>query len=1815
MWRFFYRMHPIHLICLFSLGMWLLVGLGSVCTAEASHIQPGEKRQLTAPDNQVLWLEVKQPGMYRIETEGESDTHCTLVDRQQGQIAADDNSGVAKNCRIDIRLIAGVYQLQIRKEQRPIQVAFHTIPLHGDIDTLLPGNPHLDELTAGQIRSFRFHLKQRRWLDLQAVGVTVQHCHLLDKHGWSVAMQQEKSSHHPTTQGYMRSCRLQGLLEPGEYHLHVQGERSQAAPQGRSVTQGSMLIVFGEQAVQPFVWHRVVLNRASSRTYQFQIPQAWGHRTTGQVKVLVQVKHTGTAPINWSVAWFQQNWLSPTPQSISTCTKQANQPENQDCSLVSTIDTEKRYLLRVSGPLNQRFRMRYVVLFPAQDLSINQRVRVLDQPGQTTHVHFSVANAGAYWLESWPLTRSCVLEQEIRPHVWNTVHVQSMALHNEITGGLKKPHDDHRSTTWTSWLATEGTTQWIQLRTESTLTLGTQGETDTHCALFDANGRRLAINDDKSKEDRNCQLEQRLQPGLYRWTIRAYQRPGMTTISVQVRGDSRSTAIPRAGSCSFAQTLAPGQYRLRLSAAGHLHLREVGVFSLPLQERQMLRIPQALHTLASGALSSYRIPLRLQNRFQWMRISGVFSCALIRAGQVFKQGWMRKNACQLRGRFPVGEYVLEFSQKQGTLDPITVRTGGSVRGRIAGYRMPSLDSAPERVLEDLVASSKNPNHWNTHFNLKPQQTRTLSWQVPQTGLYKIRSHGMLQAQCHVFNARDNIASSAIPTLSARNCEWIGRLEAGSYRLHVQAHSTSQGRISVEAEFVPTRTLPAFSSNQQQTNLLVPAQGHLHPIQIIEHGRYMVATQSIDGDVACRFEDSQGWPIWIGTSCQFWQELKPGNYRLYLNPGTKSLRYRVSAHTHPAWLRQWPPSASLLERNIQSKPMILGLNQVWTLRYQNAQPSDTLYFSIPTQMTVDMELSSSLMGQLFSEQQLVAQWAGTPQSPHKQTLALAAGLYRIVLQGKYESLQTHRHYSVKTSVLETRAGARLWQPVSSSLWLNLPQAGGVSIATTGQQDVWCQIFTKEGKLVAFNDDANSTQWDCKLTQWLSAGTYRIHLDGVEGHTWLNIQPMQLTEQPLTFAATPARVVLQPHQRHAFTFQIQKSGTIGVSASITAGKLHCMLEDLQHQQPVGRVSGTSCDRMYSLREGRYKLHVYHTETTEHTVQAQAQLIQGTKVKLGDTATLQLSANRPAYVEATVQSPMVQIRWTSPVVPSSLQCSVTTTTGEQQVSCEQPHLVGIGHQVWKIRSRVEQQVQFQWAETTYTPGHINMLQLTRGQSLTLPVTIPTSGLYRLQGQTNTPHLWYVRWDDGQKQTISSATTGISIYAYLSQGDHKLYFYQNQTPEAKQHPYQTASVLFQVSSVIAAPVGSVVGNLGTTHGKLEAKRSLVWKLAAASAYHINLTLHGDGDAFVVTKTGHVVQHCRVSKQSWQTCRWYVSDQEQGSQLWLLAQRAGLSYRWTLQQAPFASPQITLTLGSQWKSPSFVKHGSTWRVSLKGTGTATVEVIGRQVQCFLQSSVGSSTRCVQHVDLSVPGQTLVVRATKGIDRILLYGPQQRMQAVWGTADWTPSTPTTEISPDRWVVLSNGSNEVAWYRFRLPEPRVVSVYALGQAMRCALGTTQAGMVWATYHRKGCRGHIPLPAGDTWLGIRSDSKQALQGPLMLSWHKAEALQEGKVRSTLLGAGESLWYRLALDKKTYVGLGAIGRHDDLICQIYNEQGKVVAQGCQNYLDLHSGNYWYQVSVPHSAEATWVKAILRGKNPPPNQPPTAYLKRFLEQTEGEQ
>lgn len=298
------------------------------------------------------------------------------------------------------------------------------------------------------------------------------------------------------------------------------------------------------------------------------------------------------------------------------------------------------------------------------------------------------------------------------------------------------------------------------------------------------------------------------------------------------------------------------------------------------------------------------------------------------------------------------------------------------------------------------------------------------------------------------------------------------------------------------------------------------------------------------------------------------------------------------------------------------------------------------------------------------------------------------------------------------------------------------------------------------------------------------------------------------------------------------------------------------------------------------------------------------------------------------------------------------------------------------------------------------------------------------------------------------------------------------------------------------------------------------------------------------------------------------------------------MRYRIRVRPLPMGRTVFTLQPGQQWQSQGqdTSKASGQFVFHLKAKSVATFEVVGGKASC----TVWVQGRIRQGCRMKIKqGARLVVRYQQAPQRVLLYSAGQRETVLWGNP-----------------------KQASWKSFVLKKPKIVRLALYGgKGIVCVIRNKAGSVLSARSHAKGCVIEQPLQPGEYQVGASSRAYPIPKKRMRLSFTTALPVREGEKNSYLLGSGESRWFKFTLTGKRYVGLAAIGSHDDLQCELRSQANRRVLVGCQRHSHLRKGTYWYRVSLPEKAQATAVRIVLRGQTPPAQTAPASYLKNLLQ------
>lgn len=546
------------------LGLYLAVAaiLGGPTPSQAASLrllQPGGDLTLGQKDPNHLFLLLKQQGQYVIETRGDADTFCHLSDRLKHRIAADDNSGSAKNCKLNLFLQAGLYKLHIKRPKRAIKVRLRAYTAQGKPEEVSEGRLIQGVLEADKIKSFTLTFKRRRLLKLLAVGSTIRTCRLLDSKGWRV--NPSHMGRHARSHRYAGRCRMIGHIEPGTYTLQLVGQRS------RRSTKSSFALTYGAQTLKENQWANVDYSwRIANYRFTFEVPAT---NATNKHMAVFQVRRSGafSRRASWRLTLKEEDQLGRPSTNVYTL---YGNPRNTLTTFTKELTPGKRYVASLYVRNLKGLSLKYFMYYPTDELVLGKRIRRWESAGVLSRLQLKVKKAGRYWIDA-PKARSCLLLQRGAAKSKQLKALRGFGL--PLNGS--KELDLHAEKT--------GSSYWFQVPATGRVTFAIKSPFPYYAALVTQRGYTQAST---RSTGRSLLLARTLPAGLYRLQL-TYMGKGSYAspkLSVAYHTTAQKAAIQAASTgCQFALNLTQGEYTLQLTEADTTGLRDIGFFldSLP----------------------------------------------------------------------------------------------------------------------------------------------------------------------------------------------------------------------------------------------------------------------------------------------------------------------------------------------------------------------------------------------------------------------------------------------------------------------------------------------------------------------------------------------------------------------------------------------------------------------------------------------------------------------------------------------------------------------------------------------------------------------------------------------------------------------------------------------------------------------------------------------------------------------------------------------------------------------------------------------------------------------------------------------------------------------------------------------------------------------------------------------------------------------------------------------------------------------------------------------------------------------------------
>jgi hypothetical protein len=229
------------------------------------------------------------------------------------------------------------------------------------------------------------------------------------------------------------------------------------------------------------------------------------------------------------------------------------------------------------------------------------------------------------------------------------------------------------------------------------------------------------------------------------------------------------------------------------------------------------------------------------------------------------------------------------------------------------------------------------------------------------------------------------------------------------------------------------------------------------------------------------------------------------------------------------------------------------------------------------------------------------------------------------------------------------------------------------------------------------------------------------------------------------------------------------------------------------------------------------------------------------------------------------------------------------------------------------------------------------------------------------------------------------------------------------------------------------------------------------------------------------------------------------------------------------------------------------------------------------------------------------------IDLCEASSPASVMACKWGAGISAPETQTLARSS-----LLPLRDRVNWFAFALQDTQHVNLGAPSPLAALLLKDGAPYRYQEAWERFNW--DLPLPPGKYTLGIRPFAGASLEGAFLAGlFRPIPTVTEAHPFKAYLGPGESRLMRFDVARKADFGIGLRMGKETVEARLYDGDGRVVAQGKQQFVKLNPGVYHLWMRVPEGSEGTEVTALVFGQESPPNEPPERLVKWIIEGARG--
>jgi len=1108
--------------------------------------------------------------------------------------------------------------------------------------------------------------------------------------------------------------------------------------------------------------------------------------------------------------------------------------------------------------------------------------------------------------------------------------------------------------------------------------------------------------------------------------------------------------------------------------------------------------------------------------------------------------------------------------------------------------------------------------------------RTYALRVAQPGLYRVETTGRLETVLHLADRFQEFVRDAKANGVGRNALILEYLLPGDYQLMVRPGGQSAGHLGLSAVRNGWVEAGALEPGIDNRAFVGAFSGAAYGLHIASARRYRIESQGLNGSHSLRLEDKDGWPVEPAVAASpLTLTLAKGEYRLFSLPAPQPGR-RVARLT-----------ALAEKRAIKGKgPHPLALNTTLSSTWMDpaakgpggdssAAPAlapAVFTFSLPAPISARLYVSNGFSAALYRNTKdtrnpgdtlgrkdtAMAAWTGIRKLP------LPAGEYRmLVVPAKKRNLAPYQ-VSVGTRNLIPGLAFDLRKKETFAVALGRPSI--VEFGSQGLLDVTAKLLDADGRTVLAANDDGYLDWNFSISRALPAGKYFLRVESAEPRftaTTVFMRALSDTGMDTLAGDGKARAVERRLNRRLAIFPLAEgSGDVVACAAQGISRVGLSLERavsgdiwLPLAQDGGLAPAVSVPRAPGAR---YRLKVWSEANADDPITVgylavasrpvdAKQAASGLTGRPEDLGTqhrawfkVDLGKTAPGHFRSvSEQNPLGGV-----AVATALDSAFDGGDGTEFSS--------LSRYAW-IELRFEQAGGFRVKLEPLALGNFPVtLSLAGGRPRVLATKRAegAAGLLRVEADGANPLAGPLAAGTGPRFQVRG--TEVSQAVWLGDagaataalpGDPQALAVWNSAPAGDGN---RPAAKLSWSELPLSDGGTVGPGLSAwAPGKPSAR---VLHLPGGGML-ARVTLPPQGAALLRRPDGSRDLECDFDGEP--KTREYRAE---GGDLYLMALDAKAHF------------EVALFEAAKGGSPGPLAEGAGRGFDFSAEGLELVPVgAAKPMGLFCRGAVKTAAYVGGDGKLWPdlpdggtvgPSGLLALRHGPGkaqIDLCDASSPAAVMACKWA-AGLSPSE-TQNLARSSLLPLRDRVN---WFAFALQDTQHVNLCAPSPLAAILLKDGAPYRYQEAWERFNW--DLPLPPGKYTLGIRPFAGASLEGASLAGlFRPIPTVTESRPFTAFLGSGESRLLRFDVARKADFGVGLRMGRETVEARLYDGDGRVVAQGKQQFVKLIPGAYHLWMRVPEGSEGTEVTAMVFGQETPPNEPPERLVKWIIDGAQG--